>query len=81
LIARADYRLSSVPNIDPELILPSSFPHEYPAYFDLRDKIIVVPKAHLAIGRILNESYPGSMMLVKHFQLVMNYIEKQNDLK
>jgi hypothetical protein len=80
-IVRTDYWRKSLSSIDEVSLNSNYFPHELPLYHDLKDKKIVVPDSTLVIGRLLNESYPWSTVLIRDLKTVMNYIEKQNALE
>lgn len=79
-VVKASYWHDALAHIDRTPYVHNEFPHEFPEYFDLKEKIIVVPHSTLGIGRILNESYPWSTALIEDLHEVMDYIEQQNDL-
>lgn len=79
-IVKAEYLHDARNNVDKELLAKNNFPHELVNYYNLKDKVIVMPDSTLVIWRILNESYPWAKILIKDFDEVMDYIEKNNDL-
>lgn len=81
VMVKTDYRLEWIKYVDEAILRSNSFPHEFLHYFDLKNKAIVIPNNTFVLWRLLNESYPWSKSLIKEFDEVMNYIEKQNWLK
>lgn len=80
MVAKSSYWNSSYQSIDKDIMLNNEFPQDFPPYYDLKDKKIVFVENTLTKGRVLNASYGWTTKLVKDFKIMMDYIEKQNDL-
>ena len=80
MVVKASYRHEWYQKIDREKVFTNEFPQEFPPYFDLRDKKIVLTDATFLKWRLLNACYSGSLKLIHSFQEMMDFIEKQNDL-
>lgn len=77
MVVRASYRKESYANIE---MLTNQFPQEYPPYYDLKDKIIVLADAAFVKARILNTEH-ASLESIEDLKTTMDYIENQNDLE
>lgn len=80
MVVKSSYRNESYVCLDKEVVLKNEFPQEFPPYYDLRDKVIVLTDSTFVKGRIINASYYGSHKLITDLKITMDYIEKQNDL-
>ena len=81
VIAKTEYWLEALANSDEKLLRTNNFPHEILHYYDLKEKTIVIPDNTFVLWRLLNEWYPGSKVLIGDLKEIMNYVEKQNNLK
>lgn len=80
VVVKSTYRAEAIINIDFENLKSNSFPHEMMNYFNLTDKVIIIPDSTFVVGRLLNESYPSSTILIDHLKQIMQYIEWHNML-
>lgn len=80
MVTKASYRHESYSKIDKEKVFINEFPQEFPPYYDLRNKIIVLADAPFLKWRLLNASYHWSRKLIRSFQETMDFIEIQNDI-
>jgi len=81
MVVKSSYRKESYSLVDKEVMMDNEFPQEFPPYFDLKDKIIVLTDSTFVKGRLLNAQYFGSLKLINDFKITMNFIEKQNSLE
>lgn len=80
MVTKASYRHESYSKIDKEKVFTNEFPQEFPPYFDLRDKVIILADAPFLKWRLLNACYSWSYKLIRSFKETMEFIEKQNNL-
>lgn len=57
MVVKASYWQESYNSIDKKKVFDNEFPQEFPPYYNLKDKIIVLADAPFIKGRLLNASY------------------------
>ncbi len=80
MVVKASYWNESYNRVDKAVMFANEFPQEFPPYFNLKYKIIVLADGPFVKGRLLNAQYKWTRKLIDDFKITMNFIEKQNDL-